>query len=45
MDIPNIALKAQGQDWITFLAATEQSYADEMRSYLKNDLHVHANII
>ena len=45
MDIPNIALKAQGQDCITFLAATEQSYAEEMRSYLKNDLHVHANII
>jgi hypothetical protein len=32
-------------DWIRFLADTERSYADEMRTYLKKDLGVHASII
>ncbi len=45
VDIPVSAFKAQHDDWIAFLADTERAYADEMRVYLKNDLHVHANII
>ncbi len=45
VDIPNATLKIQHEDWITFLADTERSYAEEMRAYLKNDLHVHANVI
>ena len=43
--IPISALKAQHDDWIAFLADTERRYADEMRGYLKDTLHVHANII
>ncbi len=45
VDIPISALKVQHEDWISFLADTERSYAEEMRGYLKNDLHVHANVI
>ena len=43
--IPTSSLKAQHDDWIAFLAGTERGYADEMRGYLKNTLHVRANII
>ena len=43
--IPVSALKVQHDDWIAFLADTERRYADEMRGYLKDTLHVHANII
>ena len=43
--IPVSAFKAQHDDWIAFLADTELGYADEMRGYLKNTLHVHANLI
>ena len=43
--IPTSALQAQHDDWIAFLADTERRYADEMRGYLKDTLHVHANII
>ena len=45
VDIPASALKPQHDDWIAFLADTERDYADEMRGYLKNTLHVHANVI
>ncbi len=45
VDIPDISLKAPHEDWLSFLADTERSYAEEMRVYLKNDLHVHANVI
>jgi hypothetical protein len=45
VDIPVNALKAQHDDWVSFLADTERSYAEEMRGYLKNNLHVHANVI
>ncbi len=43
--IPVSGLKAEHDDWIAFLAATELRYADTMRGYLKNTLHVHANLI
>jgi hypothetical protein len=43
--VPVSALPAQHADWIAFLADTELGYADEMRGYLKNTLHVHANMI
>ena len=45
IDIPVNALKAQHDDWIAFLADTERGYANEMRDYLKDTLHVHANVI
>ena len=45
VDFPVSSLKAQHDDWIAFLAATERNYADAMRGYLKNTLHVHANVI
>ncbi len=45
VDIPASALKTQHDDWIAFLADTERDYADNMHGYLKNTLHVHANVI
>jgi len=45
VDIPTAALKVPHDDWIAFLADTERSYAEEMRAYLKNDLHVKANVL
>jgi len=45
VDIPTAALKTQHDDWIAFLADTERGYAEEMRAYLKNDLHVRANVL
>jgi len=45
VDIPNIGLKAQSEDWVAFLADTERAYAEGMRAYLKTDLHVRANVI
>ncbi len=45
VDIPTAALKAQNDDWTAFLADTERSYAEEMRAYLKDDLHVRANVL
>ena len=45
VDIPVSALKAQQDDWLRFLADTEQRYAAEMRAYLKDELGVRANII
>ena len=43
--IPVSSLKTQHDDWIAFLADAERSYADDMRGYLKNTLHVHASVI
>ncbi len=43
--VPVSASKAEHDDWIAFLAETERGYADEMRGYLKNTLHVRANVI
>ncbi len=43
--VPASALKAEHDDWIAFLADTELRYADEMRDYLRNTLHVRASII
>ncbi|WP_404420451.1 hypothetical protein [Nibricoccus sp. IMCC34717] len=34
----------QWSDWISFLSDTERSYADEMRNYLRRELHVKAPI-
>jgi hypothetical protein len=36
---------AQWADWIHFLADTERAYADEMRHFLKDELHVQALVI
>ncbi len=43
--IPDGGLPQQWADWIAFLTHTERAYNHEMRDYLKNDLHLHANII
>ena len=45
VDIPTTALRASHDDWVAFLADTERGYAEEMRLYLKNDLHVRANVL
>ena len=45
VDIPIISPKAQHDDWVVFLADTERSYAEEMRLYLKRELHVNANVL
>ena len=45
VDIPASSLPAQHADWLAFLADTELNYADEMRGYLRNTLHVKANVI
>ena len=42
---PDLGDEAQHADWIAFLADTERAYAEEMRGYLKDTLHVHANVI
>ncbi len=45
VDIPVSSTKAQHADWLAFLADTELNYADKMRGYLRNTLHVKANVI
>lgn len=34
-----------GRDWIAFLLDVERRYLETMRSYVKNDLHAHGNVI
>ena len=43
--IPTEPSSAQWADWISFLAETEISYANEMRGFLRNELKVQATII
>ena len=43
--IPSEPTARQWADWISFLADTERAYTDEMRAYLKNDLHVQALVV
>lgn len=43
--IPTTPSTRQWADWIHFLADTERAFADEMRVYLKDELHVQAPIV
>lgn len=43
--LPLVPSARQWSDWIQFLADTERAYADELRTYLKDELHVQAPII
>lgn len=43
--IPTSYSARQWADWIAFLADTERAFADEMRTYLKEELHVQAPIV
>ncbi len=43
--IPVAPSTAQWADWIHFLADTDRAFADEMRAFLKNELHVRAPIV
>ncbi len=43
--IPTEPSVAQWADWISFLAETEVAYANEMRDFLRHELHVQAPII
>ncbi|MDR3710352.1 MAG: beta-galactosidase [Capsulimonadaceae bacterium] len=45
VEIPVDGVDASTADWRRFLMDTEGAYADEMRTYLRKDLKVHANII
>lgn len=43
--IPTAPSPRQWADWITFLANTERAFAEEMRAFLKDELHVQAPIV
>ena len=43
--LPTAPSAAQWRDWIHFLADTERAFAEEMRAYLKDELHVQALVI
>ena len=43
--VPTQYTPAEQVDWMSFLADTERSFADGMRNYLKNDLHLHSMVI
>jgi hypothetical protein len=43
--IPTAPSPRQWADWITFLADTERTFAEEMRAFLKDELHVQAPIV
>ncbi len=45
VDIPVSSTQAQHADWLAFLADTELAYANEMRGYLRDTLHVKANVL
>ena len=43
--LPDEPTTLQWADWIAFLAATDRAFAQEMRSYLRDVLHVKAPVI
>lgn len=43
--IPTIPSTKQWADWIHFLADTERAFAEEMRTFLKDELHVQALVV
>lgn len=43
--IPTAPSAPQWTDWIAFLADTERAFADEMRTFLRDELHVQAPIV
>ncbi|ACB73322.1 carbohydrate binding domain-containing protein [Opitutus terrae] len=43
--IPTSYSARQWADWIAFLADTERAFAEEMRTFLKEELHVQAPIV
>jgi len=43
--LPLAPSAAQWADWIHFLADTERAFAEEMRDYLINELHVQAPVV
>ena len=43
--LPTASGEAQWADWIRFLADTERAFAEELRTYLKVELHVQALVI
>jgi hypothetical protein len=43
--IPTVPSTRQWADWIRFLAETERAFAEEMRTFLKDELHVQAPIV
>jgi len=45
LNIPTSGSPLELADWNRFLAETEAQYAHEMRSYLRKDLAIHANIV
>lgn len=42
--VPTVMTDRQESDWLAFLIDTERSYADEMLSFLKDELKVRANV-
>jgi hypothetical protein len=45
LPLPTEPSTAQWGDWIAFLAETERGFAEEMRAYLRDELHVKAPMI
>ena len=45
VDLPHQLTPLARQDWYQFLIDTERAYSDQMRTYLKVNLQVHANMI
>ena len=43
--LPGEPTTPQWADWIAFLAATERAFAEEMRAYLRDELHVQAPLV
>jgi len=45
LPIPSEPSTPQWADWLSFLAETERGYVEEMRAYLRDELHVKAPMI
>ena len=43
--LPGEPTSRQWADWIAFLAATDRAFAEEMRAFLRDELHVKAPIV
>ncbi len=45
IQVPTVMSARQRRDWVSFLSDMDRQYASDMRRFLRNDLHVRANII
>jgi len=45
LDFPDPGSSAEVADWLAFLPTIDEAYADNMRTYLRQTIGVHANIV